>query len=249
MFIVYLNCAWFQFFALFIHCFIIDYYLQVCTDNVISLHFCLHAMRSEKCVYSVPLVTTQARYKKVIVKDWQFCWSISSLNTRREMKWIGFRPPLCIYRLNCMVLENLVGMVRWIRWHCPPDTGFEIRALAVWGRARYISVMEVSNSINSLRVSREEILCFFENWRSEWGSNPCSATFQAGSFNHCTRAPANRREVKSIWILFICLNASLLHCNFSLDTCLGDTTANCQSKYICCSIAGEGWCRNAICRM
>ena len=28
-------------------------------------------------------------------------------------------------------------MVRWLRWHCPPDTGFEIRALAVWGRARY----------------------------------------------------------------------------------------------------------------
>ena len=26
-------------------------------------------------------------------------------------------------------------MVRWLRWHCPPDTGFEIRPLAVWGRA------------------------------------------------------------------------------------------------------------------
>ena len=33
-------------------------------------------------------------------------------------------------------------MVRWLRWHCPPDTGFEIRALAVWGRAHYISVTE-----------------------------------------------------------------------------------------------------------
>ena len=33
-------------------------------------------------------------------------------------------------------------MVRWLRWHCPPDTGFEIRALAVWGRARYLSVTE-----------------------------------------------------------------------------------------------------------
>ena len=31
-------------------------------------------------------------------------------------------------------------MVRWLRWHCPPDIGFEIRALAVWGRARYLSV-------------------------------------------------------------------------------------------------------------
>ena len=33
-------------------------------------------------------------------------------------------------------------MVRWLRWHCSPDTGFEIRALAVWGRARYLSVTE-----------------------------------------------------------------------------------------------------------
>ena len=26
-------------------------------------------------------------------------------------------------------------------------------------------------------------------WRPEWGLNPRSPTFQAGSFNHCTRAP------------------------------------------------------------
>ena len=35
-------------------------------------------------------------------------------------------------------------MVRWMRWHCPPDTGFEIRVLAVWGWARYLSVTEVT---------------------------------------------------------------------------------------------------------
>ena len=33
-------------------------------------------------------------------------------------------------------------MVRWMRWHCPPDTGLEIRALAVWGRAHYLWVTE-----------------------------------------------------------------------------------------------------------
>ena len=26
--------------------------------------------------------------------------------------------------------ENLLRMVRWVRWHCPPDTRFEIRAQA-----------------------------------------------------------------------------------------------------------------------
>ena len=32
------------------------------------------------------------------------------------------------------------------RWHCPPDTGFEIRALAVWGRASYLSVTEAPHN-------------------------------------------------------------------------------------------------------
>ena len=31
---------------------------------------------------------------------------------------------------------------------------------------------------------------FFEICRPEWGSNPRSTTFQAGSFNHCATAPA-----------------------------------------------------------
>ena len=42
--------------------------------------------------------------------------------------------------------ENLLGMMRWMRWHCPPDTGFEIQALAVWGRARYLSVTKAPHN-------------------------------------------------------------------------------------------------------
>ena len=72
-------------------------------------------------------------------------------------------------------------MVRWMRWHCPPDTGFEIRALVVWGRAPYLSVTGVSHNIESIRVSGEE---FFFSLEFE------GPIFQAGSFNHCTRAPA-----------------------------------------------------------
>ena len=45
--------------------------------------------------------------------------------------------------------------------HCPPDTGIEIRALAVWGQARYLSVTEASHHTESLRVSGEETFCFF----------------------------------------------------------------------------------------
>ena len=43
-------------------------------------------------------------------------------------------------------------------------------------------------------IEREETICFLETWRQEWGSNPRSPTFQAGSFNHCTRAPARVKQ-------------------------------------------------------
>ena len=33
-----------------------------------------------------------------------------------------------------------------MRWHCPPDTEFEIRALAVWCRVRYLSVTEAPHN-------------------------------------------------------------------------------------------------------
>ena len=94
---------------------------------------------------------------------------------------------------TCVHLWAKLGqksLLRIVRWHCPPDTRFEIGALAVWGRARYLSVTKTHHNIKSLRVRGEETFCFFEIWRPEWGSNPRSPTFQAGSFNRCTRAPA-----------------------------------------------------------
>ena len=33
-----------------------------------------------------------------------------------------------------------------VRWHFPPDTGFEIQTLEVWGRARYLSVTEAPHN-------------------------------------------------------------------------------------------------------
>ena len=40
----------------------------------------------------------------------------------------------------------------------PP--GFEIRALAVWGRARYLSATEALHNIESIRVGGEETFIF-----------------------------------------------------------------------------------------
>ena len=58
-------------------------------------------------------------------------------------------------------------------------------------------VTKAPYNIESLRVSGEETFCFFETSRPEWGSNPRSPTFQAGSFNHCTRALANIQVIKN----------------------------------------------------
>ena len=67
-------------------------------------------------------------------------------------------------------------MVRWMRWHWPPDTAFEIQAPAVWGRARYLSVTEAPHNIE------------FHEWAARVGLEP--ATFQTCSFNYCTSVPA-----------------------------------------------------------
>ena len=53
-------------------------------------------------------------------------------------------------------------MVRWLRWHCPLDTGFEIRALAVWGRACYLSVTEAPYNTNFHTWMGKKHFCFFQ---------------------------------------------------------------------------------------
>ena len=52
--------------------------------------------------------------------------------------------------------ENLLRMFRWLRWHCPPDTGFQIRALTDWGRARYLSVTEALHNTDFHRWMGEK---------------------------------------------------------------------------------------------
>ena len=88
--------------------------------------------------------------------------------------------------------ENLLRMVRWMRWHRPPDTGFEIRALAVWGRDATSRARRLPTIFYFYEWAGS---CFFETWRPEWGSNPRSPTFQARSFNHCTRTPAPNLDI------------------------------------------------------
>ena len=75
-------------------------------------------------------------------------------------------------------------MVRWMRWHCPSDTGFEIWALAVWGRARNLSLTEAPHSNAFLRVSGEETFLFHWKLKARVGFEPAISDFTRSG--HCT---------------------------------------------------------------
>ena len=70
-------------------------------------------------------------------------------------------------------------MVRWLRWHSPPDTGFETRTLAVWGRARYISTIWKNSTwakqtfqivtISGTKIGEYELPYIYLWWKVAWG--------------------------------------------------------------------------------
>ena len=80
-------------------------------------------------------------------------------------------------------------MVRWLRWHCPPDTGFEIRALAVWGRARYLSITEAPHNTDFHTWMGKKHFCFFET--AETGNRTPNSGVKGSGANHYPRAPAH----------------------------------------------------------
>ena len=78
-----------------------------------------------------------------------------------------------------------------MRRHCPPDTEFEIRYLAVWDRARSRSRSPLN--IESSRVSGEETFLFL------WNLNAI-----AGRFTHCTRAPVMKKIMNWVFGPHLC---------------------------------------------
>ena len=96
-------------------------------------------------------------------------------------------------------------MVRWLRWHCPPDTWFEIRALAVWGRARYLSVTEAPHNTDFHTWMGKKHFCFFQT--VETGNRTPNSGVKGGGANHYPRAPALRdyRERRFSWATSTCM--------------------------------------------
>ena len=68
-------------------------------------------------------------------------------------------------------------MVRWLRWHCPTDTGLEIRALAVWGRARYLSITEAPHNTDFHRWMGKKHFVSFKTPRP--GTEPWALAWKA----------------------------------------------------------------------
>ena len=92
-------------------------------------------------------------------------------------------------------------MVRWLRWHCPPDTGFEIRALAVWGRARYLSVTEAPHNTNFHTWMGKKQFCFFQT--AETGNRTPDSGVKGSGANHYPRAPAQLTEISQTLIQYL----------------------------------------------
>ena len=90
-------------------------------------------------------------------------------------------------------------MVRWLRWHCPPDTRFEIRALAVWGRARYLSVTEAPHNTYFHTWMGKKQFCFFQT--AETGNRTPDSGVKGSGANHYPRAPAPLAETAYSFIL------------------------------------------------
>ena len=80
-------------------------------------------------------------------------------------------------------------MVRWLRWHCPPDTGLEIRALAVWGRVRYLSVTEAPHNTDFHTWMGKKHFRFFQT--AETGNRTPNSGVKGSGANHYPRAPDN----------------------------------------------------------
>ena len=105
-------------------------------------------------------------------------------------------------------------MVRWLRWHCPPDTGFEIRALAVWGRARYLSVTEAPHNTDFHTWMGKKHFCFFQT--AETGNRTPDSGVKGSGANHYPRAPARLVSSSSkswLYVIFQHKWSFKWHCN------------------------------------
>ena len=111
-----------------------------------------------------------------------------------EEQWneSGFRPPLCTYRLNWARSTSWGWRDDW------DDTVLQTqdskyKAMAVWGRARYLSVMEAPHNTELSHVDGEENN--FVSYKPPWpGIDTPDFKMKSSGANHYPRAPAHFEE-------------------------------------------------------
>ena len=135
-------------------------------------------------------------------------------------KWnkSGFRPPLCTYRLNW------ARRTSWGWWDDWDDTvlqtqDFEIRALAVWGWARYLSVTEAPHDTDFHTWMGKKHFLFLSNrrdrepntefWREKKGPRPlvqgenrwsrCSSQVRPGFWSVPRKAVMEQQNFRPLW--------------------------------------------------
>ena len=87
--------------------------------------------------------------------------------------------------------ETLLRMVRWMRWHCPPDTGFEFKILEVWGWARYPSGTGAPHNTEFHEWMGKKHFCFFQ--AAETRKRAPNSSVGGSGASHYSRAPAHQR--------------------------------------------------------
>ena len=136
-------------------------------------------------------------------------WGWSRLHRTYENE-SGFRPLPCTNGLNwarrtswgwwddtpvnAKHLYNICTMLdqrRWadgviqmfcVCWDCPPDTGFEIQTLEVWGRARYPSVTEAPHNTEFYEWMGKKHFCFIQ--AAETGIRTPNSSVKGSGANH-----------------------------------------------------------------
>ena len=89
-----------------------------------------------------------------------------------ESEAVRLKPSRCIKASCCISETVLIRTIYFFSFftHFKSSSSTTSRELAIWGRARYISVTGAPQNIESSRVSEEETFCFLETWRPEWGN-------------------------------------------------------------------------------
>ena len=128
----------------------------------------------------------------------------------------GFRPPLCTYRLDW------ARRTSWGWWDDWDDTGLQTQdSLAVWGRARYLSVAEAPHNTDFHTWMGKKHFCFFQT--AETGNRTPNSGVRGSGAHHYPRAPAHWNWQNTANTISSCLTSEhwspgTLHANSTIFT-------------------------------